>query len=138
MSEAEATRLCARIIGPLMVIIGAVVITRGADLALIVPAIVQDGPLAFITGVFTLIVGMVLFVAHHHWSNAAAAVISLLGVLTILRGVILMLAPSLLAGFANAAIGGPGIVVAGVIALPIGAWLTFVGWLQRSAPRTSP
>ena len=134
-SQTAATRFCARVIGPLMLIIGAVVIVRGADLALIVPAIVQDGPLAFITGVFTLIVGMVLLAAHHHWSSPAAILISLLGLLTVLRGVILMFAPGVLAGFAHAALSGAGagVIVAGTVALLIGAWLTFVGWLAKAA-----
>jgi hypothetical protein len=134
-TQAASTRFCARVIGPLMVIIGAVVVARGADLALIVPAIVQDGPLAFITGVFTLILGMVLFVAHHHWSSPAAAVISLLGLMTILRGVILMFAPGVMASFANAAVAGAGvgIVVAGVAALLIGVWLAYAGWFAKRA-----
>ena len=83
MTEAQAatTRFCARVIGPLMLIIGATVIARGDDLALIIPGIVGNAPLSFTTGMFTLIVGMVLFVAHHHWSSPVAIVISLLGAL---------------------------------------------------------
>lgn len=137
MTEAQAatTRFCARVIGPLMLIIGAVVIARWADLALILPAILRDSPLAFITGIFTLIVGMVLFAAHHHWSNLTAIIISVLGVATILRGIILMFAPSVLAGIAHAAISGAGagIIVAGVVALLIGAWLTYAGWFAKAA-----
>jgi hypothetical protein len=132
-SQAAATRFCARAIGPLMLIIGAVVIARGSDLALIVPAIIQDSPLAFVTGVFTLIVGMVLFAAHHHWSSPTAIVISLLAILTIVRGVILMFAPSIIAGFANAALAGAGagIIVAGIVGFLIGAWLTYAGWFAK-------
>jgi len=133
--QAVATRFCARVIGLLMLIIGAVVLARGADLALIVPAIIQDGPLAFITGVFTLIIGMVLFVAHHHWSNATAIVITLLSIATTLRGVILMFAPSLFAGIANAALAGAGlgILLVGAVGFLIGAWLTYAGWFAKPA-----
>ena len=135
MTEAQAatTRFCARVLGPLMLIIGATVIARGDDLALIIPAIAGDGPLSFTTGVFTLIVGMVLFVAHHHWSSPVAIVISLLGALTILRGVVLMFSPSFLAALAAAATGGGavGVMIFGAIALLIGAWLTFAGWFAK-------
>jgi hypothetical protein len=136
MTEAQAatTHIAARIVGPLLLIVGAVVIARMNDVALLIPGILSDGPLAFVTGLFTLICGLVLFAVHHHWKGAAAFVISLLAVLTIVRGVILMFAPSFFAGVAHAALSGAGpamIIVVGAIALLIGAWLTFVGWFAR-------
>lgn len=132
-SQAAATRFCARVIGPLMLIIGATVIARGDDLALIIPGIVGNAPLSFTTGMFTLIVGMVLFVAHHHWSSPVAIVISLLGFLTIVRGVVLLFSPSFLGALATAATGGgaAGVMIFGAVALLIGAWLTFAGWFAK-------
>ena len=136
MTEAQAatTRFCARIIGPLMLIIGAVVAARYATIAQMIPGILQDAPLAFVTGIFTLMTGVILFAAHHHWSNATAIVISLLGVLTIVRGAILMLDPSFAAGVATHALqAGPGAWVGAGVAILIGLWLTWAGWFTRSA-----
>ncbi len=133
-SQAATTRFCARVIGPLMLIIGAIVIARFDVIALVIPAILQDSPLAFITGMFTLIVGMVLFAAHHHWSGATAVIISILGLATIVRGVLLMLAPSLAASFATHALSGGGAPwIAGSVAVLIGAWLTYAGWFAKPA-----
>jgi hypothetical protein len=134
MTDTERTRFAARILGPLMVIVGAIVIVRFNALILIIPAILADGALAFVTGIFTLICGIVLFAAHHHWKGAAAFVISLLALLTILRGIILMFAPNAVAGVAAQFFHlGPGALIAGAVALIIGAWLTFVGWFAKSA-----
>jgi hypothetical protein len=134
MTREETTRFCARIVGPLMLIIGAVVLVRFDDMALLIPGILQDGPLTFITGVFTLICGIVLLAAHHHWNSAAAIAISLLAVLTIVRGVTLLFAPGLLTGLVHQFLNlGPGALLAGAIALLIGAWLTFVGWFAKPA-----
>lgn len=132
-SQAATTRFCARVIGPLALIIGSIVLARGDDLALIMPAIIGDSPLSFTTGAFTLIVGMVLFVAHHHWSSPTAIIISLLGVFAIVRGVVLMFSPSFLADLVSAATAGDaiGVLIAGVIGLLIGAWLTFAGWFAK-------
>lgn len=132
--QALSTRICARLIGPIMLIIGAIVITRGDDLALIIPAILQDSPLAFVTGIFTLIVGMTLFTFHHHWTNVTAIIITLISVATIIRGIALMFAPSMLAGMVHAALTGPGpaVIIGGAIALLIGAWLTFAGWFAKT------
>lgn len=136
MTEAETatTQFCARVVGPLMLIIGAVVLARAADMGLLIPAILQNGPLVFITGVFTLICGIVLFAAHHHWSSPPAIAITVLALLTIIRGVTLLFAPSFLTGLVHQVLNlGPGALIAGVIALLIGAWLTFVGWFAKRA-----
>lgn len=133
-NQTATTRFCARVVGPIMVIVGAVVIARAGDLVLLVPAILQNGPLTFITGVFTLICGLVLIAAHHHWNSAPAIAISLLAVLTIVRGVTLLFAPSVLTGLVHQFLNlGPAALVAGVIALLVGAWLSFVGWFSKRA-----
>lgn len=136
MTEAQAatTRFCARAVGPIILIVGGVVLARFNDMALLIPAILGDGPLAFITGIFTLICGVVLVAAHHHWSSPPAIVITLLGIFTVLRGITLLFAPSVLTGLANQVFNlGPGAMLGGVIALLVGAWLTFVGWFAKSA-----
>jgi hypothetical protein len=132
-TQTATTRFCARVIGPLMLIIGAVIIARADAMVMLVPAILGDGPLAFITGIFTLICGLVLLAAHHHWNSAAAIAISLLGVLTIVRGITLLFAPSLLTGLVHQVLNlGPGAIIAGIVALLIGAWLTFFGWKRTT------
>jgi uncharacterized membrane protein len=118
-SEAATTQFCARVLGPLFLIIGAIVVVRFDDLALMIAGILQDAPLAFVTGIFTLIVGVILFVAHHHWSGATAIVISVL--LMVVPG----LAASVAAQFLEA---GPGVWIAGAVTILIGLWLTFAGW----------
>lgn len=133
-AESATTRFCARVIGPIILIVGAVVLARLNDLVMMVPAILQDGPLAFITGIFTLICGMVLFAAHHHFGSAAAIVITVLGGLTVVRGISLLLAPDIIASFANTLlIYSPGAMIAGGIAVIIGAYLTYTGWFSKSA-----
>lgn len=140
MTEAQAatTRFCARVVGPLLLIIGAVVLVRFDDFALMIPAIVGDAPLAFITGMFTLIAGVILFAAHHHFGSLAAILVTLLGGLTIVRGVSLLFAPDIVASLANTLItNGPAVMIAGAIAAIaalIGAYLTFEGWFAKGAP----
>jgi hypothetical protein len=132
MTKAEITHFCARAVGPIMLVIGAAVLARFDDMVLLIPAILQDGALAFITGVFTLICGLVLLAAHHHWSSPPAIVITLLAIFTTIRGITLLFAPSLLTGIATQILNaGPGAMIGGAIALLVGAWLTFVGWFAK-------
>jgi hypothetical protein len=136
-TETATTRFCARVVGPLMLIIGAVVITRFNDLVLMVPALLQDAPLAFITGIFTLIAGLVLFAAHHHFGSVTAIVITILGGLTIVRGVSLLFAPDLIASFANTFItNSPAVLIAGGVVVLLGAWLSYAGWFAKPRVKT--
>jgi hypothetical protein len=131
-AQAAATRFCARVIGPLMLIIGAIVILRFDDLVVMMPAILEDAPLSFVIGLFTLILGLIVFAAHHHWSGLTAILVSLIGVLTVVRGLILMLAPGFAAGLAAQMTGaGPFAWVGGGVAALIGLWLTYAGWLAK-------
>lgn len=128
----QRTRFCARIIGPLMLIMGAIVIARWSDIMAMMPALLQDTPLMFVTGIFILIAGLILFAAHHHWSSPAAIAVSLIALLTILRGVLLMTAPSVLAGLADYFMqAAAGAIVAGGVALVLGLWLSYEGWVAR-------
>jgi hypothetical protein len=132
-TQAATTRFCARVIGPLLLIIGAIVVARYAALVQMMPAILQDEPLSFAIGIFTLTIGLILFAAHHHWSGPTAIVVSLIGVLTIVRGVLLMLAPAAIAGIAERVVSLSGFAwIAGGVALLIGAWLTWAGWFAKS------
>ena len=132
-SRAATTRICAAIIGPLMLILGLYVCTRFDDVARMIPALLHDEPLVFITGFFTLIAGVVLFALHHHWNNITAIIVSALALLTIFRGVVLMFQPSFLMDVSDQVLrAGPGVVIAGGVALLIGAWLSYAGWFARS------
>jgi hypothetical protein len=135
MTEAQtaATRFCARVIGPLLLIVGAIVLGRFDTIAQMIPGILEDAPLSFAVGIFTLVVGLILFAAHHHWSGVTAIVISVFGILTIARGIILMLAPSVAADFATQMLhAGIGAWIAGAIVILIGVWLSYAGWFAKS------
>lgn len=134
-SRAQRTRTLARIVGPVLLVVPLAIITRAGALDLLFPAFFQDAPLVLITGVFTLILGFVFITAHHHWTGAAAIVLSALAWLTALRGVVLLAAPDLAAQMARVVTLTPAIAyIVAAITLVIGLWLTFVGWFSRSAP----
>ena len=132
-SQAAATRFCARAIGLIFLIIGAVVVVRYDALVRMMPAILDDEALAFVIGIFTLIVGVILFAAHHHWSSAAAVAVSLIGLLTMLRGLLLMLAPRLVGDLADQMLAFAGFAwIAGGVAILLGLWLSWAGWFAKS------
>lgn len=127
------TRLLARIVGPFLLIAGAAVALRASTIPELFPIFFADPPLVLITGVFTLMVGLVMVAAHHHWNTLAAAAISVLAIMAVIRGATLMLAPDLAASLAEGLAHAPAVPLAlAALTALIGAWLTFVGWLQKT------
>ena len=82
----QRTRTLARVFGPYFVVIGLMLATRQATLASLLPEFMQNGPLVLIAGAFTLLAGLALFGAHHHWSSPAAIAISLIGIGLVVSG----------------------------------------------------
>ena len=126
------TRIVARIVGPYLVVMAVTLFARLDTWALLLPAFMQDGPLVLAIGAFTLIAGLAIIAAHHHWTNAAAIAISLIGVVAAIKGAMLMIAPGFGAELTAAVVRTPPVlVVAAVVELLAGLWLTSVGWMSK-------
>jgi len=130
---ASATRIAARIIGPYFLIMGATLIVRAGVMPLLLPAFMQDGPLVLAAGAFTTIAGLTLLAFHHSFSGLPAIVISLSAIAATLKGALLMIAPELGAPLTAAVVRATPLLLVLAIAMALaGAWLSFVGWSQRS------
>jgi len=126
------TRMLARIVGPYLVIVAVAMFARLDTLHLLFPAFMQDGPLAFVTGAFALMAGLVVIAFHHHWSSPAAIAISLIGFAAALKGGLLMIAPTLGSAMSVAVVQAlPVLIIAIVLELALGLWLSYVGWFQK-------
>jgi hypothetical protein len=125
----------ARIIGPFLLLFTISIVLRAATLDLLVRAFLSDTPLVFVTGAFGLALGAIMIAAHNRWNAPAAIVISLISWATLIRSAMLLIAPPVVAMVAAGVTGVPGlpIVLAG-IGFVVGIWLSFVGWLSKSAP----
>ena len=85
--------------------------------------------------------GLLIIAFHQYWSSVAAVMISLFGWILALRGVVLMAAPDLYerAAMSMGAISLVRLIFGTLIA--IGLYLTYVGWLAKSAspsPKKNP
>lgn len=134
MTEAQATttRFCARVAGPFLLLIALMVLTRYDTLEMLLPSLQQNAALVMVAGVWTALLGFILFTAHHHFNSPAAATISVLALLLVLRGALLLLQPEALIAVAGGFVDAPPVMYAfTALTLLLGAWLSFVGWVAK-------
>ena len=126
------TRAFARVIGPYLAIVPAIIAIRAPEMGPLASAFFDNPALVWITGALLLFGGLVIIANHQYWSSAAAILISLFGWFLALRGVALVVAPETYARAANGAAGYVVLVRGGfAILVLIGLWLTFAGWIAK-------
>ena len=131
---ATRTRTLARLLGPYFLVVAAMFFVRMQALATILPAFMENGALVLVTGAFTLMLGLLIIGAHHHWTSPPAIAISLIGSAAALKGAWLMIAPELGVEATQAFVDAPAaMLAAAAFELAVGLWLTFVGWFAKPA-----
>jgi uncharacterized membrane protein len=128
------TRTLARIAGPYMLVIGVTLLTRQSLFSEMLPSFMDNSALVLSTGAFTLIMGLTMLTAHHHWSSAPAIAITFIGFAAALKGAWLMIAPEWGAATTEAMVAAPwALTASAAFELLLGVWLTFVGWFAKPA-----
>lgn len=123
------TRMFARMLGPFFTITMIAAIVRLADMRQLLSEFTASDVWPYVTGVFVLAGGIAIVAFHQFWRGAAAIIISVLGWLLVVRGILLIAFPGVFASLADRMIGAtPVWVTAFVVLALIGLYLTYVGW----------
>lgn len=130
------TRMFARVLGPYLFIASATLVARPTYVKSLMHAFDGSSVWPWITGAFVLPMGLVVVALHPYWRGFAAAAVSVLGWMTVAKGIALMTFPhSYLSMGQDAFAGEPWWSVSVVIMALIGLYLTVIGWApnHRSA-----
>ena len=132
------TRMFARVLGPFFFIVCITAAVRASEM----PALISDFGAnvlwSWFAGSFVLIGGLVVIALHSYWRGAAAIIVSTLGWLVALRGLLLLAFPTAFMSMADSVIGMGALwpaICNGFAA--IGLYLTFVGWMPTSGRSVS-
>jgi uncharacterized membrane protein YesL len=100
----------------------------------LLPAFMHDAPLVLATGAFTLIAGLTIVRVHHHWTDANAIAVSLIGIIAALKGACLMLVPAFGAQITAWVIRAPLLLpLVAIFMLAVGLWLSVSGWRPQTS-----
>jgi hypothetical protein len=135
-----ASTFIARILGPVLVVMGIGLLVEGGTFAAIAGDFVQNGALIYLSGMIALAVGLAILNVHHVWVWDWRVVITIFGWLALIGGIFRILATSLVQRMADAAIANPRLViVGGAGTLLLGGFLTVMGyqdvWTEMARPK---
>ena len=81
------------------------------------------------TAAATLLLGLIVVAVHQVWTNPLAIIVSALGWLLVVRGVLLLVFPAAFISAANAVIGTGAVWRIGYVGVAcLGLYLTWAGW----------
>jgi hypothetical protein len=127
------TRAFARVLGPWLAIVPGIIALRAPEMGALASDFFKSDLFVWFAGALLLFGGLLIIAFHQYWSSVAAVMISLFGWILALRGVVLMAAPDLYerAAMSMGAISLVRLIFGALVA--IGLYLTYVGWLDKSA-----
>jgi vacuolar-type H+-ATPase subunit I/STV1 len=128
-SPQARTRMLSRALGPFLVIVDATAVARASDMQTLLSQFEANSLWTWVTGAFILLFGLIVVAVHQYWHGAAAIIVSLLGWMITLRGLLLFAFPQTFVSVANSMIGAQAWWVAACVVFAlVGLYLTYVGW----------
>jgi hypothetical protein len=131
------TIFLAKLIGPFFILVALSILLQRQLVAETITGMMHDLPLLFIVALITITCGLAIVILHNHWTGGALpVVVTIIGWIILLKGVILLLVPpqvqlSIMETFRVEQL----LYLYGAIDLLIGIYLTVAGFL--ASPRTA-
>jgi hypothetical protein len=126
----DRTRVFARVLGPFLVIVDVTAVLRASEMRTLLKDFTANSLWTWVAGAFVLLGGLVIVALHQYWHGAAAIIVSVLGWLVVLRGLLLLAFPEVFVSVGNAVIDATAWWKAACLAFAlVGCYLTYVGWV---------
>ena len=143
MTTVTTSRYIARLIGPVLLIMGigmaAGMLIEGDAYSGMMKEFIGSRALIFLTGALALTAGVAIVNAHNVWERDWRVLVTILGWLAIIRGVVNLVFPATAQGLGDRMVASHAGVVAGAaITIVLGAILCIVGYEHLWAEKRKP
>ena len=119
----------ARILGPVLLIIGIGLLLEGDSFRAMAGEFLRDQGLIYVTGILTLAAGLAILNVHHVWTRDWRVLITIFGWLFLIGGIMRILAMSMAQRVGESVIAHQRWPLAGaIVTLALGAFLTVMGY----------
>jgi uncharacterized protein YjeT (DUF2065 family) len=132
--HAFTTIILARILGPVLLLSGAAIAARPEIFLYIIDTFQADAASPSRWGFVALAIGLVILALNHRFNGTMEIVITLIGVLSLVRGLVLLLAPDQAMTLARSVAETTPIAVraTGAVVALLGLWLSLAGFRARA------
>jgi uncharacterized membrane protein HdeD (DUF308 family) len=126
------SKTIAGLIGPTLIALAAALLINLGSISALVEPVTHDPAIVLISGVLSFVAGLAIVRVHNHWTRDWAALVTILGWLLLIGGLVRMLSPIWLAGMA-ATLSQNTRFIAGeaVVLLTIGTYLSYKAYTSR-------
>ena len=125
----KTSQFIARLIGPVVAVVGIGMLANGAQYRAIVDGFLRSPALIYIAGFLGLLGGLAIVNVHNSWDRGWPLIITVLGWLAIVGGAVRMLAPQIAAEAGAAMMAQPWLVTTlAILLLALGGFLSFKGY----------
>ncbi len=127
----ELSLFLAKLIGIYMLVVGAVCIVRRDAMFGAIEEFLADRPAMFLSGVIALVIGIAMAIGHSVWEPNWRGLITLIGYLSIVKGITRIGFPDLPKNVADRFRNGPLVWLWLGVVLAMGGYLTWAGFAHR-------
>lgn len=136
-APAQSTLILARVIGPLLVAMGLAVVIRPSAFIGVVDVFAADAVTPLTWGFLALLLGLIVLAFHRRWNTWLEIAITVIGVISVVRGLILLAIPTQAIAVARDLLGTApvAVILAAALAALLGAWLAYAGYGENFSAR---
>lgn len=126
----DVTFIIARVLGPLLIIGGVLLITQTARLLSVMTDFMASDALLMLAGFIDVILGLTLIVLHQRWASFTGFIISAISWIILAEGLVMLFAPELIQSFAGLLLAyAKALPILGCVLALLGVWLTYAGYI---------
>ena len=120
----------ARLLGPLLLAVGAGILINPKPFHTMASEVVRSVTLVYLFGLLDFAAGLAIVLTHNVWAANWRVLITILGWLMLIRGVVRILAPETIMGFAAKIIGNKQLIpISGVVTGVLGLVFCYFGYM---------
>ena len=136
----NTSRFIARLIGPLFLVMGLGMVIEGDLVRVLSQEFLSNISLIYLAGMLTLVAGLAIINTHNVWEANWRVIVTILGWLAVLGGVIRLLFPGKVQALGVGMLSHPhAMIISGAVVLVVGAVLCWTGYeLMGDEPAPKP
>jgi hypothetical protein len=125
----QSSAFIAKLVGPMLVVVGVGMLINQDTYHAIIREFLHSGALVYLAGLLSLLAGLAIVNAHNSWQAEWSVIITILGWLMLIGGIVRIALPHFTVSFGAAVYGSTAAVaIVAIIGLVIGGFLSFKGY----------